>query len=97
MAWQTYAVENFVVLEKVIQEIVQQNEKVPNQLMKAADVILKTSSSLNDSALSVRMNNTFLLVVKEPQEGFRTPFMRNFNTGSYFLAVIHQTKSECEI
>ena len=47
MAWQTYAVENFVVLEKVIQEIVQQNEKVPNQLMKAADVILKTSSSLN--------------------------------------------------
>ena len=47
MAWQTYAVENFVVLETVIQEMVQQNEKLPNQLMKAGDVILKTSSSIN--------------------------------------------------
>ena len=43
------------------------------------------------------MNNTFLLVVKEPQEGFRTPFMRNFNFGGYFLAVIHQTKIGCEL
>ena len=47
MAWQTYAVEKSVVLEKMIQEMVQQKEKLPNQLMKAADVILKTSSRIN--------------------------------------------------
>ena len=103
MAWQTYAVEKFVVLEIVLQEMVQQKDNLPNQLMKAANVILKTSSSINVIILqfcpSVRMpvNNTFLLVVKEPQEGFRTTFRRNFNFGHYSLAVLHGAKSESEV
>ena len=101
MAWQTYAVEKFVVLEIVLQEMVQQKDNLPNQLMKAASVILKTSSSINVILLrfypSVRMNNTFLLVVKEPQEGFQTTFRRYFNFGYYSLAVLHGAKSESEV
>ena len=101
MAWQTYAVEKSVVLEKMIQEMVQQKEKLPNQLMKAADVILKTSSRINVIILrlcpSVCMNNIFLVVVKEPQEGFRTTSMGDFNFGGYILAVIHRTKSESQV
>ena len=62
MAWQAYAVEKLVVLESTIQEMVQQKDKLPNQLFEVANVILKTSSGINVTILrlcpSVRTNNT---------------------------------------
>ena len=47
MTWQTYAVENLAFLGSVIQDMVQQKDKPPTQLLKAADFILKTSSNIN--------------------------------------------------
>ena len=48
MAWQNYAIEKLVVLEIVIQEdMMQQKDELPSQLLKIADVILKTLSSIN--------------------------------------------------
>jgi len=63
MAWQTYAVKKLVVLESVIQEMVQQKDTLPNQLLDAADIILKMLSGINVIILrlcsSVCTNNTF--------------------------------------
>jgi len=46
MAWETYAVENLVVLENAIQDMVQQKDEFPNQLRELASVILKTLSGI---------------------------------------------------
>ena len=63
MAWQNYAVEKLVDLESAIQDMVQQKDILPNQLLEVANAILKTLSGLNVIILrlypSVRMNNMF--------------------------------------
>jgi hypothetical protein len=46
MAWQTYAAENLVVLGNAIQDMVQQKDKLPNQLWELASVISKTLSGI---------------------------------------------------
>ena len=51
MTWKTYAVEKLVVLENVIQDMVQQRDKLPNQLLKVANVILKTLSGISVTIL----------------------------------------------
>lgn len=50
-AWQDYAVEKLVVLENVVQDVVQQNDKLPNELLTMANDILKTSSRINVTIL----------------------------------------------
>lgn len=47
MAWKAYAVEHLVVLESMIQDMVQQKDKLPHQLLEMANIILKTSSGIN--------------------------------------------------
>jgi len=46
MAWQSYAVEKLPVLESVTQDMVQQKDKLPNQLLEVANVVLMTSSGV---------------------------------------------------
>jgi hypothetical protein len=99
ITWPTYAVENLVIIESVIQDMVQQKGKLPIQLLKMANVILETSSGINVIILplcpSVLTNNAlFPSVNKEPQGGFRTTFRRKLNFGRYPLPVIHRRKSE---
>ena len=63
MAWKAYAVEHLVVLESMIQDMVQQKDKLPTQLLELANVVLMTSSGVKVIVLrlcpSVRMNDAF--------------------------------------
>lgn len=65
MTWKAYAVEKLGDLQHAIQDMVQQEDELPNQLFEMANAILKTLPDLNVISLrlypSVRMNNTFPL------------------------------------
>ena len=93
ITWQIYAVENLVILESVMQEMVQQKDKLPNQLLEMANVILNTLSGINVITLrpypSVLRIMLFPSVITEAQEGFRITFRRSLNFGRFLLPVIH--------
>lgn len=51
MTWKAYAVEKLSDLESAIQDMVQQEDELPNQLLIIANAILKTLPGLNVTIL----------------------------------------------
>lgn len=60
-AWKEYAMKNSVVLERVIREITQQEDKLLNKLSKAANTISKTS--LGSSVIMIRLKQSTYLTI----------------------------------
>ena len=91
MAWQNYAIEKLVVLEIVIQEdMMQQKDELPSQLLKIADVILKTLSSINVIILWLCTSVPMIILFFQSLKNHRKDFERLLGVASTLVITLWQ-------
>lgn len=91
MAWQNYAIEKLVVLEIVIQEdMMQQKDELPSQLLKIADVILKTLSSINVIILRLCTSVPMIILFFQSLKSHRKDFERLLGVASTLVITLWQ-------